>query len=74
MIAGLINLIVWLLVVGILLALVYWVLDAIPIPDPINRIVKIVLVVVACLVVILLLLDLVGGGIQGVNIPKVTAQ
>jgi glucan phosphoethanolaminetransferase (alkaline phosphatase superfamily) len=60
MIGGLINLIVWLLVVGILIALVYWLLDAIPIPQPINRIVKIVVIVVAALVLILLLLQLIG--------------
>ena len=56
MIGGLINLIVWLLIVGILIALVYWVIDAIPLPQPLNRIVKIVVVVVSALVLILLLL------------------
>lgn len=69
MIATLINLIVYLLIVGILLALVYYVLDAIPIPEPINRIVKVVVIVVACLVVILLLLDLIGVG--GGGLPKI---
>jgi hypothetical protein len=70
MIPALINLIIYLLIVGVLLALVYYVLDAIPIPEPINRIVKIVIIVVACLVVIMLLLQLLGGG--GVNLPKLT--
>lgn len=72
MIAGLVNLIIWLIVVGILLALVYWVLDAIPIPEPINRIVKVVVVVVAALVLILLLLQLLGVG-AGVDIPKIAS-
>lgn len=71
MIAGLVNLIVWLLVVGILIALVYWVVDAIPIPQPINRIVKLVVVVLAALVLILLLLQLVGID-GGLNLPQVT--
>jgi hypothetical protein len=69
MIAGLITLIVYLLVVGILLALVWYVLDAIPIPDPINRFIKIAVVVVAALVIILVLLQLVGGA--GVGFPKI---
>ena len=69
MIPALINLIVWLLITGILVALVYWVLDAIPIPEPINRIVKVVLVVLVCLVVILMLLNLIGVS-TGVNLPK----
>jgi len=72
MIAGLINLIVYLLILGILLALVYWVLDAIPIPQPINRIIKIAIVVVACLVVVILLLQLVGGVSGDLRLPKVT--
>jgi hypothetical protein len=70
MIAGLINLIVYLLIAGILIAILYWVLDVVPIPDPINRIIKIVVVVLVALVVVLLLLQLVGGG--GINLPKVT--
>jgi hypothetical protein len=71
MIGALINLIIWLLVIGILVALVYWVLDAIPIPEPINRIVKVVLVVIVALVVILLLLQLLGVSTgPGINLPK----
>lgn len=70
MISGLINLIVYLLIVGVLLALVYYVLDAIPIPQPINRIVKIVVVVVACLIIIMVLLQLVGGPSGG--LPKLS--
>lgn len=73
MIGGLINLIVWLLVVGILIALVYWLLDAIPIPQPINRIVKIVVIVVAALVLILLLLQLIGVD-SGGGIPRLTPR
>lgn len=69
MIGSLINLIVYLLVLGILLAVVYWVLDAIPIPEPINRIVKIILVVLVALVVILLLLQMLGG-VSGVHMPE----
>lgn len=68
MIPTLINLIIWLLIIGILLALVYWVLDAIPVPQPLNRIIKIVIVVLAVLVIVLLLLQLVGGVSTG--LPK----
>jgi hypothetical protein len=71
MIGALINLIVYLLIVGILLALVYWVLDAIPIPQPINRIIKIVVVVIAVLVLVLVLLQLVGTG-GNLTLPRVS--
>jgi hypothetical protein len=69
MIPALVNLIVYLLVIGILLALVYWVIDVIPIPQPINRIIKVIIVVLAVLVIVLLLLQLVSGGI---SVPKLT--
>jgi glucan phosphoethanolaminetransferase (alkaline phosphatase superfamily) len=70
MIGGLVSLIVWLLVVGILYLLVVWVIDSIPVPDPANRIIKLVLGVLIALVVIVMLLNLVGVG-TGLDIPKV---
>ena len=71
MIAGLINLIIYLLVLGLLYWLVIYVLDTIPIPDPPNRIIKIALMVLMVIVVILLLLSLVGidvGGLPRLNV------
>ena len=59
-IAALVNLLIYLVVAGLLVGLVYWIADAIPLPQPINKIVKIVAVVIAALIVILLLLGLVG--------------
>lgn len=70
MIGGLVTLIIYLVIVGLLIALVWYVLDAIPIPEPLNRFIKIAVVVVACLVVILLLLNLAGVG-GTLNLPKV---
>jgi hypothetical protein len=69
MISMLVTLIIYLLIVGLLLALVFYVVDAIPIPDPFGRFLKIAIIVIACLVVILLLLQMVGGG--NFNLPKV---
>jgi hypothetical protein len=70
MISALITLIVWLLVVGILYWIVIYVLDAIPIPDPPNRIIKVVLAVVLALAVLLMLLDLMGVH-SGVTFPRI---
>lgn len=70
MIGALINLIVWLLVIGILYWLVIWIIDSIPIPDPPARMIKIVLVVIIAIVVILLLLQLLGG-VTGIDLPEV---
>jgi len=70
MINALITLIIWLLVIGILYWIVIYVLDAIPIPDPPNRIIKVVLAVVLALVVLMVLLDLLGVH-SGVSFPRI---
>jgi hypothetical protein len=67
MIPALINLIFYLLILAVLVALVFWVLTQIPIPEPINRIIRVALVVVVVLVIVLLLLQVMGGGL---NLPR----
>ena len=57
----LIHLLIYLLVVGVIIALIWYVIGAIPIPDPLGRIIKVVVMVIACIVVILALLQLAGG-------------
>jgi len=69
MIGVLVSLIIYLLVVGILMWLVYFVIDAIPIPDPPARFIKIAIVVLAVLVVVLMLLNFTGIH-TGIDMPK----
>ena len=69
MIATVITLIIYLAVIGLLYWLVIWVIDAIPIPDPPARIIKILAMVVLVLIVIVLLLNLIGAN-TGINLPK----
>ena len=70
MIPALVNLIFWLLILGILVALAIWVLGQLGLPEPIQRIIYVAVVVVVVLVVVLLLLQVVGGG--SVSLPKLT--
>jgi multisubunit Na+/H+ antiporter MnhC subunit len=70
MIGGLVNLIIYLLVLGILYAIAVYVVDNF-IPDPPKRMIKVVLVVIIALVAVMLLLDLVGVN-TGMDLPKVT--
>jgi len=70
MIGALITLIVYLLVIGILWWLVIYIVDAIPIPNPPNRIIKIVLMVILSIVIIVMLLNLVGVH-TGVDLPRI---
>jgi VanZ family protein len=69
MIPALVNLIIYLLVLGILYAIVVYVVDAF-IPEPPARIIKVVAIVVIALVAVLLLLQLLGGA--GLNMPRLT--
>jgi hypothetical protein len=69
MIDAFVYLIIILLVVGVLVALVIYVADNL-LPDPINRIVKIAAIVIACLAVILVLLKMVGFDTGGLDVPK----
>ena len=69
MIIGLVNLIIYLLVLGILYAIAVYVVDNF-IPEPPKRIIKVVLVVVIALVAVMLLLGLVGVD-TGLNVPKI---
>ena len=70
MISALITLIVYLLVLGLLYWLCIYVLDAIPIPDPPNRIIKIALMVLMVLVIVILLLNLLGNAPGNLQLPK----
>jgi uncharacterized membrane protein len=60
MIPSLINLLIYVIVLALLGGLVYWVADAVPLPQPFNRLLKMAVVVICVLIVILLLLQLVG--------------
>jgi hypothetical protein len=73
MISALITLIVYLLVIGLLYWLVIYVIDAVPIPDPPARVIKIALMVLMVLVIIVLLLQLLGGN-TGLNLPRINLQ
>lgn len=69
MISALITLIIYLCVLGLLYWLIIYVLDTIPIPDPPNRIIKILLMVLMVVIVIVLLLNLIGAG-GTISLPR----
>lgn len=69
MIHALITLIIYLLILGLVVWLVNYVVDAIPLPEPLGRLAKVAVIVVAVLVVILLLLQVVGQA--DIGLPKI---
>lgn len=60
MIAGLIMLVVYLIVVGIIIWLLHYLVNTIPLDEPFKRVANVVIIVIGVLIVILLLLNFVG--------------
>lgn len=56
MISVLIQLLVVLLVVGV----IWWLLDYLPVPEPLNRIAKVIVIVVGAIILVVLLLNVAG--------------
>jgi len=61
-IEGLIMLVIYIIVIGVVCYLLIYLIDAIPIGEPFNRVARTVILVVGVLLVILLLLQFVGVG------------
>lgn len=63
MISALVTLLIYLLIIGIIVWLVLFIINTIPLPPPFGQVARVIVIVIACLVVILLLLDLLGSGL-----------
>jgi hypothetical protein len=62
MLAGLIHLVIYIVIVGLVVWLLLWLIDTVPLPDPFNRIARVVIIVVGVLIVILALLNFIEPG------------
>jgi hypothetical protein len=58
--SALVSFLVYIIVIGLVFYLLWWLLAQVGLPEPFNRVARIVLAVVAVLVLINLLLSLVG--------------
>lgn len=56
---GLVALIVWIVVIGVICGLLYWLIDACGIPEPFNKGAKVILMIVGVVLIIILLIGLV---------------
>jgi hypothetical protein len=55
-----IGTLVQLLIVCIVIGLVWWLVDFVPVPEPLNRLIKVVAIVIGAIVIIYALLGLAG--------------
>jgi hypothetical protein len=70
MIMALLNILVWLLIIGLILGGIRYVLARYPLPAPFAGAVDTVLVVIALIILIVLLLQLVGAVGEGGGFPR----
>jgi hypothetical protein len=61
-VGALLSLLIYLLVLGLIIWLCIWVIDQIAPPDPIGRVVKVVITVIGVILLIVVLLNFVGVG------------
>ena len=59
-IAVLVHLLVWIIVVGAIFGLLWWLIDYVGLPAPFNKVAKVALAVVAVLLLINVLLGFIG--------------
>jgi hypothetical protein len=67
MIASLVGLVIYLIVVGLIIWLLLYLIDIIPLPEPFHRVARIAIMVIGVLIIILLLLQFIG---EPVGFPK----
>ena len=59
-IAGLIHLLIWLIVIGLIFWLLYWLIGQVGLPEPFRKVALVILAIIVVLVLVNLLLGIVG--------------
>lgn len=57
-----IHTLIYLLVVCIIIGLVWWLIDYLPVPEPLNKLIKVVTIVIGAIIIIYALLSIAGVG------------
>lgn len=60
MIGALITLVIYIIIIGLIMWLLTWALDQVPIPEPFKSVARIMIIVVGVLIVCFLLLGMLG--------------
>lgn len=59
--SGLVGIVIYLIIAGLILWLLFWLVNYVGLPEPFNKVAHVILAIVAVLVIIGILLSLVGG-------------
>lgn len=68
MIASLVMLVVWLIVIGLIIWLLTYLIDAVPVPEPFARVARVAILVIGVLIVIIILLQF--AGLMDAGVPR----
>jgi hypothetical protein len=55
-----INTLIYLLVVCVIIGVIWWIVDYLPVPEPLNKLIKVVSIVIGAIVIIYALLGIAG--------------
>jgi hypothetical protein len=55
-----IQTLIYLLVVCVIIGLVWWIVDYLPVPEPLNKLIKVVSIVIGVIIIVYALLGLTG--------------
>lgn len=58
------QLLIYVLVIALVAGMIWWLVDYLPVPAPLNKVVKVVTVVIAFIAIIYVLLGLGGGSVR----------
>ncbi len=61
------HVLIYLLVVCIIIGVVFWLVDYVPVPAPLNKLIKIVAIVIGVIAIIYALLAISGGGMPALS-------
>jgi len=70
MVETLLHLVIYLLIVGVILWLLQYIVNTVPIFEPFRTVARVIIIVVGCLILIYILLGLIGGGAP--RLPRLT--
>lgn len=59
-----IDLLIYIVVVCVVIGVAWWILDYVPVPEPLNRIAKIVIIVIGLIIIVSVLLRLTGASVD----------
>lgn len=62
-----IHTLIYILVIGVIIGVIWWVVDYLPVPPPLNKLLKVVSIVIGAIAIIYALLGMAGAPLPGLN-------